>query len=54
LGAYPESTAALEAPTAALSLSASVSMIAKLSSDPTPRPPETTISADVNSGLSDV
>ena len=52
LGAYPESTAAREAPTAAPSLSASFSIRAKSSSEPTPRPPDTTTPADVNSGRS--
>ena len=53
LGAYPLSTAALDAPTAAPNLSASFSIIAKSASEPTPLPPDTTAPADVNSGLSE-
>ena len=41
-------TAAREAPTAAPSLSASFSIRAKFSSEPTPRPPDTTIPAEVS------
>ena len=52
-GAYPLSTAARDAPTAAPNLSASFSIIAKSASDPTPLPPDTTAPADVNSGLSE-
>ena len=52
LGAKPESTAALLAPTAAPNLSARPSMISKFSLLPTPLPPDTTTFAEVNSGLS--
>src|SRR5210317_1727939 len=53
-GTYPASTAALLAPIAAPSLSANFSRTLKFSLDPRPLPPETTISAAVNSGLSDL
>ena len=51
---YPASTAAREAPTAAPSLSASASIMAKFSLLPTPRPPETTTLAVAKSGRSEV
>ena len=54
LGTKPESTAALEAPMAAPSLSAIPSSNLKFSPFCIPRPPEITISAEVNSGLSDL
>ena len=49
----PASTAALEAPTAASSLSASCSIRAKFSLEPRPLPPDTIRSAVVSSGRSD-
>ena len=49
---YPESTAALEAPTAALSLSAKSYNNLKLSEFSSPLPPDTTTRALPNSGLS--
>src|SRR5690625_3059320 len=52
-GAYPASTAARDAPTAAPSVSASCSTRAKSSFEPTPRPPETTTSAPRRSGGSE-
>eukprot|EP00962_Isochrysis_galbana_P014845 scaffold4252_cov114-Isochrysis_galbana.AAC.5 len=48
----PESTAAREAPTAALSLRARVSSMAKFSLVLRPRPPDTTVFADASSGRS--
>src|ERR1022692_540706 len=51
-GYQPASVAALDAPTAAPSASASFSIRAKFSALPTPRPPETTIEASVSSGRS--
>ena len=52
-GTKPESTAALEAPIAAPNLSAIPSRREKFSPFCIPLPPEITISAEVNSGLSD-
>ena len=51
---YPESTAALDAPTAAFSLSAKSYNSLKFSEFSNPRPPETTTLALPNSGLSDL
>src|ERR1700730_8380617 len=51
-GYQPASVTARDAPPAAPSASASFSMILKPSSDPVPRPPETTICASVSSGRS--
>ena len=53
MGTNPESTAALEAPIAAPSLSAIPLRRLKLSPFCIPLPPEITTSAAVNSGLSD-
>ncbi len=52
LGTYPASTAARLAPIAAPSLSASFSRTWKFSLEPSPLPPDTTMSAAVNSGRS--
>src|SRR3954452_14121802 len=49
-GTQPASTTAREAPTAAPSESASVSMIVKLSALPMPRPPDTTTDASESCG----
>src|SRR6266496_6145054 len=49
-GYQPASTAARDAPTAAPSRSASLSIRAKCSAPPRPRPPDTTIEASVSSG----
>lgn len=54
LGTYLASTAAREAPTAALSLSARSYNNLKLSPDFNPQPPDTITLAAVNSGLSDL
>lgn len=54
LGTKPASTAARDAPTAALSLSAKVYNNLKFSPDFIPLPPDITTFADVNSGLSDL
>src|SRR6201996_3042710 len=51
-GYQPASVTARDAPTAAPRASASFSTILKPSSDPVPRPPETTICASVRSGRS--
>ena len=53
-GTYPASTAARDAPTAAPSASARSSTSANFSSDPSPRPPETTFAAPRSSGRDEV
>src|SRR6478672_4613628 len=52
-GTYPASTAARDAPTAAPRASASWSTSANFSSEPSPRPPDTTFAAPRSSGRDD-